>query len=131
MKKIILLIALVFGLNLSADEDLNIYKAFKKAQEYNRPVYFIVTSSTCKYCYEHLEKTVIPNVDLIRKDFILALADINKGDKVPKNLPFDGYTPTTYIIAPNGSLMVSPLKGNFDQKYLHQILQKLYQAYGS
>ena len=130
MKKIILIITL-FVCNLVAIEDLNIYSAFKKAQELNRPIYYIVTSASCEHCYKHLKNTVIPNNELIRKDFILAIADLTKGDKVPSDLPFDGYTPTTYIIAPNGSLMVNPIKGNFSPDYLYQVLDKVYKAYGN
>ncbi len=131
MKKIVLIMAALICSLMAMDEELNIYNAFKKAQEVNRPVYFIVTSSTCEHCYKHLKDTVIPNSELIRKDFILAMADLNKGDKIPSNLPFDGYTPTTYIIAPNGDLMVSPLKGNFGKEYLFEILDKVYKAYGN
>ena len=130
MKRIILIISL-FICNLVADNDLSIYSAFKKAQELNRPIYYIVASDSCEHCLKHLKNTVIPNNEIIRKDFILAVADLNKGDKVPSDLPFDGYTPTTYIIAPNGSLMVSPLKGNFSQEYLYEILDKVYKAYGN
>lgn len=130
MKKIFFTLIILIC-NLLADNDLSIYSAFKKAQETNRPVYYIVTSASCEHCYKHLKNTVIPNVDLIRKDFILAVADLNKGDKVPSDLPFDGYTPTTYIIAPNGNLMVTPIKGNFNQDYLYDILGKVYKAYGN
>ena len=130
MKRIILIISLLIC-NLFAVDDLNIYSAFKKAQELNRPIYYIVTSASCEHCYKHLKNTIIPNNEVIRKDFILAIADLSKGDKVPGDLPFDGYTPTTYIIAPNGNLMVTPLKGNFSQEYLYEILDKVYQAYGN
>lgn len=130
MRRLILIITL-FVCNLFAVEDLNIYSAFKKAQELNRPIYYIVTSASCQHCYKHLKDTIIPNNELIRKDFILAVADLNKGDKVPSDLPFDGYTPTTYIIAPNGNLMVTPIKGNFNQDYLYDILGKVYKAYGN
>ncbi len=130
MKRIILIISLLIC-NLFAVDDLNIYSAFKKAQELNRPIYYIVTSASCEHCYKHLKNTIIPNNEVIRKDFILAIADLSKGDKVPGDLPFDGYTPTTYIIAPNGNLMVTPLKGNFSQEYLYEILDKVYKAYGN
>lgn len=130
MKKTIIIL-LIFICNLIALDDLSIYSAFKKAQEVNRPIYYIVTSANCEHCYKHLKNTIIPNNEIIRKDFILAIADLSKGDKVPSDLPFDGYTPTTYIIAPNGSLMVSPLKGNFNQEYLYEILDKVYKVYGN
>ncbi len=127
--KIILIMATFLCSLMAMDEELNIYNAFKKAQDTNRPVYYIVTSASCEHCYKHLKDVVIPNSDLIRKDFVLAMSDLSKGDKVPSDLPFDGKTPTTYIIAPNGTLMVSPLVGNFDKIYLYEILDKVYKAY--
>ena len=45
MKKIVLIITL-FICNLVASDDLSIYSAFKKAQELNRPIYYIVTSAS-------------------------------------------------------------------------------------
>ena len=127
----LLILAMIVINGLSANNNLNVYDAFQRAKESNRPVYYIVTSASCEHCYKHLKNTIIPNNELIRKDFILAISDLSKGDKVPNDFPFDGYTPTTYIIAPTGELMISPLKGNFDESFLYQILQKIYNAYGN
>ena len=129
--KNLLILLMIFISGLNADNTLNIYEAFQKAKETNRPVYYIVTSASCEHCYKHLKNTIIPNNELIRKDFILAISDLSKGDKIPSDFPFDGYTPTAYIIAPSGELMISPLKGNFDENFLHQTLQKIYRAYGN
>lgn len=129
MKKIIIL-SILF-INSLFSKELDIYEAFIKAQETNRPIYYIVVSASCEHCYKHLKNTVIPNKELIMKDFIFAITDVTKGQKIPSDLPFDGYTPTTYIVAPNGQLMITPLKGNFDSNFLYNIFEKLYEAYGS
>ena len=80
MRKTVIIL-LIFICNLIALDDLSIYSAFQKAQETNRPIYYIVTSASCEHCYKHLKNTIIPNNEIIRKDFILAMADLSKGDK--------------------------------------------------
>ena len=116
---------------LFANADFNIYNAFEKAQETNRPIYYVVASAGCSHCVNYLQDTVYPSFELINKDFVFALSDISAGDKVPSNLPFNGTTPTTYILAPTGELMAAPIEGNFDETHLKTLLSKLYEAYGS
>jgi hypothetical protein len=58
------------------------------------------------------------------------MTDITKDNNIPKNVQFTGFTPTTYILNPDGQMMASPIKGDFNQDILDVIIEKLNQAYG-
>lgn len=118
------------NMQVQQDDIFDIYKAYDRAQKLNRPVFYVVASAGCSHCYAYLNNTIKPNFELINRDFVFAMSDISKGDKVPSNIPFNGTTPTTYIISPTGQLMTPPIEGNFNQEYLQTLIQKLYEAYG-
>lgn len=130
-----LLFMLLIGLNSLSLADIpkefNIYNAYEKAKKTNRPVYYLVASARCSHCTAHIKHTIKPNFEQINKDFVFAMSDVSQGDKVPNNLPFDGTTPTTYIISPDGKLMANPIKGNFDSRYLFELLGQLYSTFGA
>lgn len=111
------------------DEVFDIYQAYDRAQKSNKPIYYVVTSASCPHCYTYLKNTIEPNFGVINRDFIFALSDLTKGDKIPSNLIFNGTTPTTYILSPNGQQLVSPIEGSFDSGYLKTLLNKLYEAF--
>lgn len=115
--------------NMANENMFSINKAFEKSQAQGKPIFYIVASANCGHCVDYLNNTVRTNFEVLNRDFVFAISDLTKGDSIPKGLPFDGTTPTTYILNPNGELMLSPLKGNFSSDYLHEILNKLYKAY--
>jgi len=129
-KKLFLIFILsVYTLTASA-ETFNISDAFNKAKRMNKPIYYVVANAGCSHCYDYLTKTIKPNFNEINRNFVFALSDLSKGDKVPSNLPFDGITPTTYILAPNGQMMSDPIKGAFSSYYFRKLMDRLYQSFG-
>lgn len=113
-----------------ADENIfNINNAFEKARAEQKPIYFVVASASCVHCVDYLNSTIKSNFEVLNRDFAFALSDLTKGDAIPDGLPFDGTTPTTYILTPNGEMMIAPIKGNFNSDYLHMVLNKLYDSY--
>lgn len=107
----------------------DIYTAYERAHKLNKPIFYVVASAKCAHCAAYLQNTVKPNFEQINRDFIFALSDLTKGDKVPSNIPFNGTTPTTYVLSPNGTLMITPIEGNFDSRYLKKLLENLYEAF--
>ena len=117
--------------SIRPDGIFDIYTAYKHAHKLNKPIFYVVASANCSHCTAYLQNTIKPNFEQINRDFVFALSDLTKGDKVPSNVPFNGTTPSTYIISPNGTLMITPIEGNFDSRYLQLLLKKLYEAYAS
>jgi len=115
--------------SVQKNDIFNIYQAYDKAQKTNRPIYYVVASASCSHCYKYMKETIEPNFNKINRDFIFAFSDLSKGDKVPSNLIFNGTTPTTYILNPDGNSIISPIEGAFDSSYLNMLLNKLYSAF--
>lgn len=108
----------------------DIYEAHEKAMRLNKPIFYVVASANCSHCVTFLQKTIRPVFEDINRNFVFALSDLTKGDKVPSNIPFNGTTPSTYILSPDGKLLTEPIEGNFNLNHLQLILRKLYEAYG-
>ncbi len=130
-KSILAFIFIFLSFSASADDQFNIYKSYQKAHSANRPIYYVVANGGCSHCESYLKNTITPNFQEINRNFVFALSDLSKGDKVPSNIPFDGTTPTTYILSPNGKLMIDPIKGDFGPNYFRQIMDKLYEAFSA
>ena len=116
---------------LNAGTSFDIYSASEEAKRINKPIMFVVVSATCNYCQLYMNDTVAPSFKNIRRNFVFALSDLTKGDKIPSNLPFNNVTPTTYFLSPNGDLLTQPIEGNFTKQHLEKVVNMLYQAYGN
>ena len=130
LKKLLLVFLFSTLSLLQADDIFNIENALQKAQRVNKPVYYVVANAGCSHCVNYLQNTIRPNFDEINRNFVFALSDLSKGDRIPQNLPFDGTTPTTYILAPNGQMMSNPIKGDFSTYYFRKLVDRLYQSFG-
>jgi len=126
-------VILIFCLTLSniyANEQFNIFDAKQIAKEVNKPIFYIVVSAKCSHCAHFVENTIIPGFNKIQSNFVFAMTDITKENNIPKNIQFTGFTPTTYILTPDGQMMASPIKGDFNLQILDVIIEKLNRAYG-
>ena len=114
MRKIVILMLLV-GATLFASE-VHWAKDFKsaiaQAQKENKPVLFIFSRHTCKYC-KILENTTLSNEKVIKKlnkDFISYTAYSDDGDAMPRELWRPG-TPTIWFLLPSSQPMYQPMMG--------------------
>lgn len=115
MRKLLLIAALLLTTILAADE-IHWAKDFKsgieQATKENKPVLFVFSRHTCKYCVV-LEKTTFSDPRVIKelnKDFVSIIAYSDEGDYMPQELWRPG-TPTIWFLKPNGEPMFQPLMG--------------------
>lgn len=115
MRKLLLTIALLLTTALMADE-IHWAKDFKsgieQATKENKPVLFVFSRHTCKYCVI-LEKTTFSDPRVIKelnKDFVSIIAYSDENDAMPQELWRPG-TPTIWFLKPNGEPMFQPLMG--------------------
>lgn len=115
MRKLLLTIALLLTTSLTAGE-INWAKDFKsgieQATKENKPVLFVFSRHTCKYCVI-LEKTTFSDPRVIKelnKDFVSIIAYSDEGDAMPQELWRPG-TPTIWFLKPDGQPMFQPLMG--------------------
>jgi len=107
----------------------SIYKAIPEAQENGKLAIFIVIATSCPHCKE-LMLDIGQNQSLtqfMQENYIIAVTDVEKGGKVPSDLPFTGTTPTIFILTPAGQVVGSPIEGKIPSKMLLEYLEKINQ----
>jgi len=131
MRKLLLLVLALCATTLMASE-IHWEKDFKsgiaKATKENKPVLFIFSRHTCKYCVILEEQTLkTPAVTkALNKDFISIIAYSDENDYLPRELWRPG-TPTIWFLKPNGEPMYEidknfPIMGAVNKKYFLQVL---------
>lgn len=129
MKKIfkaILAVALLLQVSY-AQVFSSIYDAIPVAQQQGKLTIFFIVSNTCPHCHE-LMSDINSNkklTDFLNENFVIAIADLNKGGKVPSDLPFNGSTPTTLILTPSGQVVGNPIEGKIPSDILLEYLDKI------
>jgi len=115
-KKIILMILLVSSTYAS---DVNWAKDFdsgiKEATKQNKPVLFVFSRHTCKYCVI-LDETTFKDkkvIEALNKDFVSIVSYTDENDYTPKELWRPG-TPALWFLLPSGEPMYQPLMGAID-----------------
>jgi thioredoxin-related protein len=118
MRKILLLIALLFATSLMAAE-INWAKDFKsgieEAAKQNKPVLFVYSSHHCKYCVM-LEETTFKDkkvIEALNRDYVSIVSYTDERDYTPAELVRPG-TPTLWFLLPSGEPMFQPLMGAVD-----------------
>ena len=115
MRKIFIYMVLLLATSLIANE-VNWEKDFKSgianAQKENKPVLFIFSRHSCKYCVILDEETLKNEkvVKALNKDFTSIISYSDENDYTPKELWRPG-TPTIWFLKPNGEPMFQPLMG--------------------
>ncbi len=126
MRKIFLYLALLFATTLMASEIdwAKDYKsAIKEAKRFNKPVFFVISRTTCPPCIR-LENTTFKDkevVKILNEDFVSVIAFTDKQDYMPRDL-FLGVTPTLWFLAPDSQPMFQPIRGALDAKNLLEAL---------
>ena len=126
MYKIFIYLLLIFTLNANASEikwakDYN--AAIEEAKKTNKPVLFISSRHTCKYCVQ-LDETTLKDEEVIKKlnkDFISIISYSDDNDYMPKELWHPG-TPAIWFLLPDGEPMFQPLMGAIKSKNLLEAL---------
>jgi len=115
MRKIILLLLLSIATTLMASE-VHWAKDFKsgieQAVKEKKPVLFIFSRSTCKYCVI-LDNKTLKNPKVVaglNKNFVAIISYSDKGDYTPEELWRPG-TPTIWFLKSNGEPLFQPLMG--------------------
>lgn len=118
MYKIFIFLMFFLTTSLIANE-INWVKDFDsgiiKAKKEHKPVLFIFSRHTCKYCII-LEQTTLSDKKVIKelnKNFISIIAYSDDNDVMPRALWRPG-TPTIWFLKSNGEPMYQPLMGAVD-----------------
>lgn len=134
MKKIVLMMVLLTA-SVFANE-INWAKDFEsgvaKAKKEHKPVLFVFSRHTCKYC-KILEETTFSNkkvIDALNKDFVSIIAYSDEGDKFPQMLWRPG-TPTLWFLDANGQPMYQPLMGAVGKEYFLEALKVVKKEFDS
>jgi len=115
LKKIILLLVLVsavFSSEIKWEKDFD--GAVKKAKTLNKPIFFVSSRHTCKYCVI-LEKTTFKDERVIKElnnNFVSVVSYSDENDYMPRRLWRPG-TPAMWFLKPDGTPMFEPLMGAY------------------
>ena len=118
MRKIVIYLTLLFATSLMASEIkwAKDYDAgIKEATRFVKPVLFISSRHTCKFCVV-LDETTLKDARVIKalnRDFISIISYSDENDYVPKALYHPG-TPAIWFLLPNGDPMYQPIMGAID-----------------
>ena len=84
----------------------------EEAKKLDKPVLFIYSRHTCKYCVMLDEKTLKDKkvVEALNKDFVSIISYSDEQDYTPRDL-VRGATPTIWFLLPNGKPMYQPIAG--------------------
>jgi len=114
LKKIILLtlisVATLFSSQVNWEKDF--MSAIKNAQAQNKPVMFISSRHSCKYCVM-LDETTLRNemvIKALNRDYISVVSYSDENDYMPRELWRPG-TPAIWFLMPNGTPMFQPIMG--------------------
>lgn len=119
MAKIVLYITIFFATSLMAN-NINWEKDFKSgieiATKEKKPVLFVFSRHTCKYCVLLEETTFAEDtvIDALNKDFVSIISYSDENDYTPNEL-WRPATPTIWFLYPDGEPMYQPLMGAVDK----------------
>ena len=132
MKKIVFLMLL--SLSTLFASDLHVEKNFKEmminADMKNKPIMFIISRHTCKYCIM-LEKQTLSKPEVIKrlnKEFVTYIAYIDDGDMFPQDYWRPG-TPSIWFLDDKGIPLGDPLMGMVDEKNMLQIFDEVHKRF--
>ena len=89
----------------------------KEAKRFNKPMFFVISRDTCKYCVI-LKKTTFQDpvvIEALNKDFVAVIAQTDENDYVPRDLYAPGL-PAMWFLFTDGTPMYQPLMGAMESK---------------
>jgi len=114
LKKIIFIAILsvtsLLATGVNWEKDYN--SGVKAAMNENKPMLFISSRHTCKYCVMLDENTLQDPkvVEVLNRDFIAVTSYSDENDYMPKDLWRPG-TPSIWFLFPDGTPMYQPIPG--------------------
>jgi len=127
LKKIILVLLLVssvFSSEIKWEKDFN--TAVEKAKKLNKPIFFVSSRHTCRYCVI-LEKTTFSDARVIKDlndNFVSVVAYSDENDYMPKQLWRPG-TPAMWFLKSDATPMFEPLMGAYKASDVLQALKQV------
>jgi len=118
MRKILIYIMLMFATTVMASEIkwAKDYDAgIKEASRFVKPVLFISSRHTCKFCVI-LDNTTLKDervIEALNKDFVSIISYSDENDYMPRELYQPG-TPAIWFLLPSGEPMFQPIMGAID-----------------
>ena len=115
MRKIYIYIMLMLAVSVGASEikwAKDYESGMSEASRFNKPVLFVSSRHTCKYCVI-LDDTTFKNklvIEALNKDFVSIIAYSDEKDYMPRELWQPG-TPAIWFLKPSGEPMFQPLMG--------------------
>jgi len=118
MRKFFIYLILTVAVTLSASEikwAKDYHEGIKEAKKIHKPVFFVSSSHSCKYCVMLERRTFRDNrvIKELNKDFVTVISYNDEQDYIPKELWQPG-TPAIWFLLPNGEPMFQPLMGAID-----------------
>ena len=132
IQKIVVALMLVV-MSLQASElhtEKSFLAALKKADKVKKPVMFIISRHTCKYCVL-LEKSVLSEpavIDALNRDFIVNISYTDDGDRFPAKY-FGGGTPIIWFLNHDGKPLFQPIQGAPSLKNFQYALPQVLKEY--
>ncbi|MDA3909004.1 MAG: DUF255 domain-containing protein [Sulfurimonas sp.] len=118
MRKILIYLTLLFATTVMASEikwakDYN--AGIKEATRFNKPVLFISSRHTCKFCVILDNGTLKDKrvVEALNRDYISIISYSDENDYMPRELYQPG-TPAIWFLLPSGEPMFQPIMGAVD-----------------
>lgn len=127
LKKIILALLLVsslFSLEIKWEKDFK--TAIENAKKLNKPIFFVSSRHTCRYCVV-LEETTFTDAQVINdlnSNFVSVVAYSDENDYMPREL-FRPGTPAMWFLMPDGTPMFEPLMGAYGAKDVLQAFKQV------
>ena len=107
---LLLMCGAAFAAGINWEKDYR--AAMTKAKMGNKPVMYIVSSHSCRYCVI-LEEETLSNpavIEAVNQNFVAAIAYVDENEDVPQDL-ITGATPSIWFLLPSGEAMFEPLIG--------------------
>jgi len=127
IKKIMLVLLLASSLFSAEIKWQKDYKtALQVAKKLNKPIFFVSSRHTCKYCVI-LEQTTFKDPKVIadlNENFISVVAYSDENDYMPKILWTPG-TPAMWFLKPDSRPMFEPLMGAFKAKAMLEAFKQV------
>ena len=87
----------------------------KQATKEKKPVMFVISRHTCKYCVI-LEKNTFSDkrvIDKLNKEYVSIISYTDENDYIPRGM-YNGSTPMTWFLNDDGGPMFNPVVGARD-----------------
>ncbi|WP_372998205.1 thioredoxin [Sulfurimonas sp.] len=118
MRKILIYLTLLFATTIMASEikwAKDYHAGIKEATRFVKPVLFISSRHTCKFCVILDNGTLKDKrvVEALNRDYVSIISYSDENDYMPKELWQPG-TPAIWFLLPSGEPMFQPIMGAVD-----------------